>query len=218
MTPQGIILHSTGANNPYLSRYVAPDDGRVGPNRYGNHWNRPGIEKCPHAFIGKLADGRIASYTVLPTNICAWGCGRGSRGSYNYDPAYLQIEICEDDITKYDWTYFNAVMTEAVELCAKWCKEFGIDVGNVLSHREASIRGYASAHADIDHWLAKFKGYSMDLIRDKIRALLDADKPTDGNEPDEKPDGDPEADTVKRLLGIASEIKEIADALGKESN
>ena len=31
---KGLMLHSTGANNPKLSRYVGPDDGIVGPNKY----------------------------------------------------------------------------------------------------------------------------------------------------------------------------------------
>ena len=38
--PKGIMVHSTGANNPNLCRYVGPDDGLLGENRYGNHWNQ----------------------------------------------------------------------------------------------------------------------------------------------------------------------------------
>ena len=34
ITPKGIVVHSTGANNPYLRRYVQPDDGILGKNRY----------------------------------------------------------------------------------------------------------------------------------------------------------------------------------------
>ena len=34
------MVHSTGANNPYLRRYVQPDDGELGKNRYDNDWNR----------------------------------------------------------------------------------------------------------------------------------------------------------------------------------
>ena len=39
ITPKGIMVHSTGANNPNLKRYVGPDDGLLGANKYGNHWN-----------------------------------------------------------------------------------------------------------------------------------------------------------------------------------
>jgi len=37
ITPKGIMVHSTGANNPYLRRYVGPDDGLLGVNQYNNH-------------------------------------------------------------------------------------------------------------------------------------------------------------------------------------
>ena len=63
IVPKGIMVHSTGANNPNLCRYVNPNDGLLGENRYGNHWNQEkpgGSYVCCHAFIGKLADGTIA--------------------------------------------------------------------------------------------------------------------------------------------------------------
>lgn len=39
ITPKGIMVHSTAANNPRLSRYIAPDDGLIGVNANDNHWN-----------------------------------------------------------------------------------------------------------------------------------------------------------------------------------
>ncbi|MDV2888059.1 amidase, partial [Alkalihalophilus pseudofirmus] len=38
--PKGIMVHSTGANSPWLKRYVGPDDGLLGKNQYNNHWNQ----------------------------------------------------------------------------------------------------------------------------------------------------------------------------------
>ena len=64
--PQGIMWHSTGANNPNLRRYVGPDDGKLGVNRFKNYWNRSGLKKCCHAFIGKLKNGDIATYQIFP--------------------------------------------------------------------------------------------------------------------------------------------------------
>ena len=58
IVPQGVMVHSTGANNPNLCRYVAPNDGLLGEPSL-RHWNQPGISACVHAFIGKLADGSI---------------------------------------------------------------------------------------------------------------------------------------------------------------
>lgn len=168
--PQGIVVHSTGANNPLLRRYVNPDDGRLGKNKYNNHWNRPGVEKCVHAMIGQDKDNIVCTYQLLPFNICAWGVGSGKKGSYNYTPMYLQFEICEDGLD--DEVYYNQVMSEAKELCAKWCKEFDIPVENVVSHKEACARGYASNHGDCDHWLKKF-GDTMDGFRADVKALME---------------------------------------------
>ena len=64
--PKGIMVHSTGANNPNLKRYVGPDDGLLGKNTNNNHWNKSDLSVCVHAFIGKLKDGSIATYQVLP--------------------------------------------------------------------------------------------------------------------------------------------------------
>lgn len=71
----GIMVHSTGANNPWLKRYVGPDDGLLGVNQYNNHWNTyhpDGREVCVHAFIGKLADGSSDSALGLPWLACRW--------------------------------------------------------------------------------------------------------------------------------------------------
>jgi len=168
--PTGIVVHSTGANACNLRRYVNTDDGRLGKNKYGNHWNRKGVQKCVHAMIGRDKDGVVCTYQLLPLNICAWGVGNGSKGSYNYDPVYLQFEICEDALDDED--YYSQVMSEAKELCARWCKEFGIPVKNVVSHKEAHAKGYASNHGDIDHWLKKF-GDSMDGFRKDVASLLE---------------------------------------------
>ena len=83
MVPQGIVVHSTGANNPNLKRYVDAVE-EVGANRYGNHWNTatPGGRKvCVHAFIGYDKSGQIRVAEILPLNICCWGVGKGKKGS-----------------------------------------------------------------------------------------------------------------------------------------
>ena len=38
---------------------------------------------------------------------------------------------------------------------------------NIISHHEAHLRGYASNHADCDHWLRKF-GLNMDWFRAQV--------------------------------------------------
>ena len=43
ITPRGVMVHSTGANNPNLRRYV-PGNETIGRNTGGNHWDMPGVE------------------------------------------------------------------------------------------------------------------------------------------------------------------------------
>ncbi len=173
ITPQGIMAHSTGANNPWLRRYVGPDDGLLGVNRHNNHWNqdRPeGRQVCVHAFIGKLADGSIATYQTLPWNHRGWHCGRGLRGSGN--DTHISFEICEDGLT--DKSYFNAVYKEAAELCAFLCNEYTLDPmadGIIIGHYEGHRRGIASNHADPGHWFPRH-GKSMDTFRAEVKRLL----------------------------------------------
>ena len=160
--PQGVMVHSTGANNPRLSRYVAPNDGLLGEPSL-RHWNQSGVGACPHAFIGKLADGSVATYQTLPWTMRGWHCGKGSKGSGN--DTHISFEICEDGLT--DASYFKAVYREAVELTAMLCREFGLDPmagGVVICHAEGYKRGIASNHGDVLHWFPKH-GKTMDDFR-----------------------------------------------------
>lgn len=169
ITVKGIMVHSTGANNPNLKRYVGPDDGLLGKNQYGNHWNTyhpGGREVCVHAFIGKLADGTIATYQTLPWNHRGWHAGGSANNTH------IGFEICEDGLT--DYTYFKKVYREAVELCAYLCKEYGLTEQNIICHSEGYKQGVASNHGDVMHWFTKH-GKSMDTFRAEVKALLAAD-------------------------------------------
>lgn len=169
MTPKGIVVHSTGANNPNLKRYVQPDDGIIGKNDYNNDFNRSGVDVCVHAFIGKDKNGKVKCYQTLPFNYCCWGVGSGSKGSYNYNPAYIQFEMCEDGLT--DKTYCKAVYDKAVEFCAYICKTYNISTGNIVSHHEAGQRGMGSSHVDPDNWWGKH-GYTMDGFRKAVKSKM----------------------------------------------
>jgi len=167
IVPKGVMVHSTGANNPWLKRYVGPDDGLLGKNTYNNHWNqdRPdGRQVCVHAFIGKLADGSIATYQTLPWNMRGWHCG----GSGN--DTHIGFEICEDGLD--DASYFSAVYREAAELCAYLCREYGLTEKDVICHSEGYKLGIASNHSDVMHWFPRF-GKSMDAFRAEVRKLLE---------------------------------------------
>ncbi|MGS0745971.1 N-acetylmuramoyl-L-alanine amidase [Syntrophomonas erecta subsp. sporosyntropha] len=166
IVPKGIMVHSTGANNPYLKRYIGPDDELLGKNPYSNHWNqeRPdGRQVCPHAFIGKLADGSIATYQTLPWNHRGWHAG----GSAN--DTHIGLEICEDNLT--DASYFNAVYKEAIELCVYLCRLYNLTEKNIIGHYEGYQRGIASNHGDPKHWFS-LHGKSMDACRADVKKLL----------------------------------------------
>ncbi len=168
ITPVGIVVHSTGAINPNLKRYVQPDDGILGKNIYNNDWNRSGVGKCVHAFIGKDKLGEVRCYQTLPWNYRPDGCGAGSRGSYNN--GYIQFEICEDDLT--DKEYFSIAFEKAIELCKYLIIKYPtIKLENVVSHKEAHNRGYASNHGDCDYWLKTY-GKDMDWFRSQVASKV----------------------------------------------
>jgi len=164
--PKGIMVHSTGANNPYLKRYVGPDDGLLGKNKYNNHWNQnkpSGRYVCVHAFIGKLNDGTIATYQTLPWDHRGWHAGSTANNGY------IGFEICEADLA--DASYFNAVYKEATELCAHLCKLYNLTEQDIIGHYEGYQKGIASNHSDPGHWFSRH-GKNMDTFRSDVKKLL----------------------------------------------
>ncbi len=178
--PKGVMVHSTGANNPNLRRYVQPVSttpdragllARLGTNPNGNHWNRAGLSVCVHGFIGKLADGSVAAVQTLPWDRRGWHAGNGSSGRSAND-THISFEICEDGLDDPD--YFARAYREAVELTAMLCKQYGLDPladGVVICHQEGYRRGIASNHGDVLHWFPRF-GKSMDDFRADVAAEL----------------------------------------------
>ena len=167
--PKGIMVHSTGANNPALKRYVGPDDGVLGVNKHGNHWNRaffPG--KCSHAFIGKLENGSVATYQVLPWDHRGWHTGGKANDTH------ISLEICEDDL--HDAIYFGKVYLEAAQLCAHLCKLYSLTENDIIDHAEGHAARIASNHGDVAHWFLRFDK-SMDTFRADVKALLAGQKP-----------------------------------------
>ena len=171
IVPKGIMVHSTGANNPNLRRYVGPDDGFLG-TASSSYWNtaKPGgKEVCVHAFIGKLKDGTIATYQTLPWDMRGWHGGGSSNNTL------IGFEICEDGLS--DPAYFSAVYKEAVELCVYLCKQYGLTEKDIICHCEGYELGIASNHADVMHWFPKH-GKSMDTFRADVKAALASEMAT----------------------------------------
>ena len=188
--PKGVLWHSTGANNPWLKRYVQPDDdaadraewlARLGKNQYANDWNHIDRQAGLNFWIGKLADGTVAAVQTMPWDYRPWGCGSGNNGSCNN--THIQFEICEDALN--DASYFNACYQEACEMTAYLCKMFGIDpkgtvsynglqVPTIIDHTGSHALGLGSNHGDIQHWSRRY-GKTMENVRNDVAAILAAD-------------------------------------------
>lgn len=174
MKPKGIMFHSTGGDNPYLSRYVGPDDGILGVNKYNNHWNQPkpdGRSVCVHAWIGYIKDKKgIATYQTLPWDHVGWHSGSGKKGSANTQ-GYIGFEICEDSLT--DRNYFRKVYDEAINLSVYLCRLYDLPVNSktIIDHSEGNKMGIASNHGDVRHWFMRY-GKDMGEVRKDISKRL----------------------------------------------
>lgn len=186
-TPKGVLWHSTGANNPNLKRYVQPSDNAsdraelleiLGTNTNKNDWNHITRKAGLNCWIGKLANGTVATVQTMPWNYKPCGCGSGPNGSCNNN--FVQFEICEDSLT--DKTYFNKVYQEACEITAYICDMYNIDpngtvvmngikVPTILCHADSYKLGLGSNHGDVLHWFSKH-GKTMDDARRDVAALM----------------------------------------------
>ena len=195
LKPSGIMVHSTGADNPNLRRYVQPDDGLLGINTYNNDWNRPRPGRkqvCVHAFIGKLNDGSVATYQTLPWDIRGWHAGGKANDTH------IGFEICEDNLNNSE--YFTRVYNEAAELCAMLCQQFGLTEKNIICHSEGYKRRIASNHSDVMHWFP-IHGKSMDSFRAAVGGMIK-----------QMPDTPTPRPTLRRGIS-GSEVRELQNRL-----
>ena len=146
ITPKGIMVHSTAT------------PGLMAADWY-SRWNKPGIEKCVHAFVD---DKEI--YQYLPWNHRGWHAGGAANNTH------IGFEMCEPKDLN-DKTYFEKVYANAVELTVMLCKMYGLSEKNVIGHYEGYRMGIASNHADPGHWFPKH-GISMDDFRAEVKKRL----------------------------------------------
>lgn len=155
MIPQGIVIHSTGVNEPRLDRYMSI------VNRFE--------QICGHAYVGINNDNELCVTEVLPLDICCKDIGYGQKGSFNNNPPYIQLEICEDCLMDDD--YYIAVFDIAAEYCAYLCRTFGLDIRKIVSHKEAYEMGFGSNYHDPEYWMRNF-GETMGDFRRKVASIL----------------------------------------------
>ena len=190
MTVLGVLWHSTGANNPWLKRYVQPSSNdanysslmkKLGKNQYGNDWNHIDRQAGLNCWIGKFDDGSVGTVQTMPWDYRPWGCGSGSKGSCN--DGWIQFEICEDGLS--DRAYFDKVYKEAVEITAYLCKMYnlnpkgtvtknGVKVPVILDHATSHSLGLGGNHGDVQHWFKKH-GKTLDDVRNDVAKLLSSE-------------------------------------------
>lgn len=172
ITIKGLMLHSVGCPQPRASVFV-------------KNWNKASYNRaCVHAFIDGLT-GEV--YQTLPWNRRGWHCASGKKGSANN--THIGVEMCEPDCIKYtggaNFTCSNKARAieiaertykSAVELFAMLCKQYNLDPlkdGVILSHKEGSFRGVASAHGDPEHiWTQLGLNHSMDGFRKDVKNAM----------------------------------------------
>lgn len=142
---------------------------------------------CPHAFIGRVADGSIATYQVLPWEHRAWHCGGKANDTH------ISFEICEDRLT--DGAYFSAVYKEAAELCAYICTLYNLNPKNIICHSEGASMGIASNHKDVMHWFPRF-GKNMDIFRADVQTIISAG----GQSYEDSPSAKPQENAAQSIL------------------
>lgn len=167
IVPKGIMVHSTGVAQP-------------DPQVFLRGWNKPGVEKCVHAFVWK--GGAIQT---LPWTTRGWHAGTGTTGR-SANNTHLSFECCEpaghtyqggtmvDYDVKANEGYVQDIYRNAVALTARLCREFSLDPlkpGVVICHREGYEQGIASGHADVLHWWPKH-GITMDQFRRDVAQAM----------------------------------------------
>ena len=202
--PTGITVHSTDLAGSVLKRYVQPVAGQtiglkdgdrvvsaeemfsiLGKNVYGNSWNRSGADVCPHAAIGKLADGSYAVAKTLDFTQPCWGAAFGPNGSYDGriivngakiagGPLNVQFEMIEDGSAG-NKDHCKAMYELAVDFCVYLCRQFpSIKIENIISHKEAHARGRGSNHGDPEsYWKRCGMPYTMAGFRAEVKNRLE---------------------------------------------
>lgn len=167
--PKGCVNHSVGCAQPKVDVFFN------GMNKSSAGW---GV----NALIGDfhLGEGRII--LTLKWNGRPWGCGAGSKGSWNNSK--IQWEICEPAGHTYaggtminynvqkNQEYFNRMWKMIVAWNVYLVKKFNYPISGISDHAESYRAGYGSNHSDVGQWWPKH-GKSMDALRKEVQAIIE---------------------------------------------
>lgn len=149
--PLGIQVHSVGSKGTTRDRWRC--------------WNKAGVKKCAGAFID--TNGIMQ---CLPWDKRPWLSGSGKNGNANN--FCVGFEICEPSKSKDTAEAAEYLFSCVKYLCAELCKALDINPADIKTHCELYKMGYASNHADVNHWWGKegtaWEQYTMDRLRKEV--------------------------------------------------
>lgn len=175
--PAGAVNHSVGCAQPAVDVFFRLMNDRAAG------W---GV----NALLGDFHKGEGRIILTLNMNTRPWGCGSGSKGSWNN--SRIQWEICEPaghtysggEMVGYDAEknagYFERMWKMLVAWNVYCVVKLGYPVSAICDHAEAYRAGYGSNHGDLGHWLPKH-GKSMSALRAEVQAILDNEHPEEDN-------------------------------------
>lgn len=168
--PDGVVNHSTGCAQPSADVFF----GQM--NNANAGW---GV----NYILGDFNKGEGRVLEVLNPTTRPWGCGSGSKGSWNN--SRVQWEVCEPaghtysggTMIAYDAaknkTYFDRMWKLLVALNVYVVKTYGFDVSHIADHAESYKAGYGTNHCDMGQWLPKH-GKSMNALRAEVKEIINA--------------------------------------------
>lgn len=173
--PAGCVNHSVGCAQPLADVFY-------------NNMNNSNAGWGVNAILGDFHKGDGKIILALNWNTRPWGCGAGSKGSWNNTK--VQWEICEPaghtyaggtmvgyDVAK-NQTYFDRMWKMVVAWNVYMVKKFGYPVSGISDHAESYRAGYGSNHGDVGHWWPKH-GKSMDALRKEVESILKMEEDDD---------------------------------------
>lgn len=166
---RGCVNHSVGCAQPKADVFFSS------MNKTSAQW---GV----NAILGDFHTGEGRILVTLDLKARPWGCGAGSRGSWNNTK--IQWEVCEPaghtyaggtmiayDVEK-NQGYFDRMWKMLVAWNVYCAVKLGYPVSGISDHAESYRAGYGSNHSDMGQWLPKH-GKSMDALRAEVQAILE---------------------------------------------
>lgn len=173
--PAGCVNHSVGCAQPSVDVFF-------------NAMNKSSAGWGVNALLGDFHKGEGRIILALQWNGRPWGCGSGSKGSWNNTK--VQWEICEPaghtyaggtkvgyDVAK-NQRYFDRMWKMVVAWNVYMVKKFGYPISGISDHAESYRAGYGSNHGDVGQWWPKH-GKSMDALRKEVQEILNGETEDD---------------------------------------